>query len=176
MCQCNQQVIGLSWRRPVIAAATVTKEETMTSSPAPATSRFDGSEVATTTAAATLPVTGKSKWAIDENENLKSTMEHRLWVFGSIALMSGSLAQAANQAQALGPEGWIGLAAAMLASYVLSDLGTGIYHWSVDNYGDGKTPLVGKQIAAFQVGSLVGLDSASSFYDAGVSRDEANRL
>ena len=66
--------------------------------------------------------------------------------------MAGSLAQAAYQAQALGPAGWVGLAAAMIASYVLSDLGTGIYHWSVDNYGDGQTPIVGKQIAAFQVG------------------------
>ena len=66
--------------------------------------------------------------------------------------MAGSLAQAAHQAQAFGPAGWVGLSAAMLASYVLSDLGTGIYHWSVDNYGDGQTPIVGKQIAAFQVG------------------------
>lgn len=31
-----------------------------------------------------------------------------------------------------------------------TDLGTGIYHWSVDNYGDGNTPIVGDQIAAFQ--------------------------
>ena len=104
-----------------------------------------------TTSGAVLPATGKSKWAIDESENLRSTLEHRLWTFGSVALMAGSTAQAAHQAQALGPAGWVGMAAALLASYVLSDLGTGVYHWSVDNYGDGKTPIVGKQIAAFQV-------------------------
>jgi hypothetical protein len=27
---------------------------------------------------------------------------------------------------------------------------SGIYHWGVDNYGDGSTPVVGSQIAAFQ--------------------------
>jgi hypothetical protein len=26
----------------------------------------------------------------------------------------------------------------------------GFYHWGVDNWGDGNTPLVGRQIAAFQ--------------------------
>jgi hypothetical protein len=26
----------------------------------------------------------------------------------------------------------------------------GVYHWSVDNYGDGSTPVFGRQIAAFQ--------------------------
>jgi hypothetical protein len=27
---------------------------------------------------------------------------------------------------------------------------SGIYHWGVDNYGDGSTPVFGRQIAAFQ--------------------------
>jgi hypothetical protein len=31
-----------------------------------------------------------------------------------------------------------------------ADFLTGVYHWSVDNYGDGSTPIVGSQIAAFQ--------------------------
>lgn len=31
-----------------------------------------------------------------------------------------------------------------------ADFGTGVYHWSVDNYGSAETPIVGKQIAAFQ--------------------------
>lgn len=41
-------------------------------------------------------------------------------------------------------------AGAVLVAYLLSDLGTGIYHWGVDNYGDGNTPVFGRQIAAFQ--------------------------
>jgi len=32
----------------------------------------------------------------------------------------------------------------------IPDLGTGVYHWIVDNYGDGTTPVLGRQIAAFQ--------------------------
>lgn len=31
-----------------------------------------------------------------------------------------------------------------------ADFGTGVYHWSVDNYGNAKTPIVGSQIEAFQ--------------------------
>jgi ubiquitin-conjugating enzyme E2 variant len=37
-----------------------------------------------------------------------------------------------------------------LASWVLADLGSGILHWSVDNYGNGRTPIMGGIIAAFQ--------------------------
>ena len=38
----------------------------------------------------------------------------------------------------------------LLSSWLLADLGSGIFHWSVDNYGNGKTPLLGSIIAAFQ--------------------------
>lgn len=37
-----------------------------------------------------------------------------------------------------------------VASWLLADLGSGILHWSVDNYGNGKTPIMGSIIAAFQ--------------------------
>ena len=39
---------------------------------------------------------------------------------------------------------------AMLAGYVLADLGSGVFHWIVDNYGDAKTPALGTIIDAFQ--------------------------
>ena len=38
----------------------------------------------------------------------------------------------------------------LCSSWVLADLGSGIFHWSVDNYGNGKTPILGSIIAAFQ--------------------------
>ncbi|GMH89719.1 hypothetical protein TrST_g9845 [Triparma strigata] len=38
----------------------------------------------------------------------------------------------------------------LLLTYALSDLGSGIFHWSVDNYGNGSTPILGNIIAAFQ--------------------------
>lgn len=37
-----------------------------------------------------------------------------------------------------------------LSSWLIADLGSGILHWSVDNYGNGKTPIMGNLIAAFQ--------------------------
>lgn len=38
----------------------------------------------------------------------------------------------------------------LLSGWVLADLGSGILHWSVDNYGNGRTPIMGSIIAAFQ--------------------------
>ena len=38
----------------------------------------------------------------------------------------------------------------IFSSWVLADLGSGILHWSVDNYGNGRTPIMGNIIAAFQ--------------------------
>lgn len=37
-----------------------------------------------------------------------------------------------------------------LVGYVFADLVSGVFHWSVDNYGDGSTPLFGSVIEAFQ--------------------------
>lgn len=91
-----------------------------------------------------------SKWSIDPNEVMSSTIEHRVWTYGGMSVMGGLFFQAVSAANDLGPEGWVTISISALAAYVLADLGTGIYHWSVDNYGDGSTPLVGKQIAAFQ--------------------------
>jgi len=38
----------------------------------------------------------------------------------------------------------------ILSSWAIADLGSGILHWSVDNYGNGRTPLFGGIISAFQ--------------------------
>jgi len=40
--------------------------------------------------------------------------------------------------------------ACLLASWWSADLGSGILHWAVDNYGNGRTPVMGSIIAAFQ--------------------------
>jgi len=114
-------------RRPIIAAATVETEEAVASTSEP---KY------------------KSKWVIDENENLRSSWEHRAWTLGPMSLMAALMYQGISSAAE--PSDWAAITAALFASYILSDLGTGIYHWSVDNYGDGNTPFVGRQIAAFQ--------------------------
>lgn len=38
-----------------------------------------------------------------------------------------------------------------LAAVVFSDFFSGIFHWSTDNYGNGRTPVFGGVIEAFQV-------------------------
>lgn len=40
--------------------------------------------------------------------------------------------------------------ATIFTSWVAADLGSGVLHWSVDNYGNGRTPVMGNIIAAFQ--------------------------
>ena len=44
-----------------------------------------------------------------------------------------------------------GLAAATAGGVLFADFGSGVYHWSMDNYGNSATPVFGKQIEAFQV-------------------------
>jgi hypothetical protein len=41
-------------------------------------------------------------------------------------------------------------AALFLSAWTLADFGSGVLHWSVDNYGNGRTPIMGGIIAAFQ--------------------------
>ena len=38
----------------------------------------------------------------------------------------------------------------VVSSWILADFGSGVLHWSVDNYGNGRTPIMGGIIAAFQ--------------------------
>lgn len=38
----------------------------------------------------------------------------------------------------------------LMSSWLLADFGSGVLHWSVDNYGNGRTPVMGSIIAAFQ--------------------------
>lgn len=58
---------------------------------------------------------------------------------GMVAAAGGAVAAAAVQAALM-----------TVASWLLADFGSGVLHWSVDNYGNGKTPIMGSIIAAFQ--------------------------
>ena len=40
--------------------------------------------------------------------------------------------------------------AILATSWVAADFGSAVLHWSVDNYGNGRTPIMGNIIAAFQ--------------------------
>lgn len=77
---------------------------------------------------------GSSKWVIDEKEVLHSTWEHRAWTYGCMTLLGASLAVAASHVEDVQDAGVF--AGAVFAAYVLSDLGTAVFHHAVDNYGE----------------------------------------
>ncbi|GAX29072.1 ubiquitin-conjugating enzyme E2 variant [Fistulifera solaris] len=71
-------------------------------------------------------------------------------LFGHAAFfMNAMMGIWAQQNYQLGPAA-LQTTSLTLASWVLADLGSGILHWSVDNYGNGRTPIMGGIIAAFQ--------------------------
>lgn len=91
----------------------------------------------------------KSRRLVLESEDeLRSTGEHRFWVGLTTALLGGTLVNGLIHINGMEDAVW-GIASFLLA-YSLADLGTGVYHWGVDNYGDANTPIFGSQIAAFQ--------------------------
>mmetsp|Transcript_257 Transcript_257/g.508 ORF Transcript_257/g.508 Transcript_257/m.508 type:complete len:329 (+) Transcript_257:153-1139(+) len=81
-------------------------------------------------------------------EILSSTWEHRAWVWSTTLLLSATFVKGFSDVDDV--ETAVLACGSLAASYVLADLGTGIYHWAVDNYGSGRTPVFGKQIEAFQ--------------------------
>lgn len=83
-----------------------------------------------------------------EGDYLESTPVQQLQVWGFFGLVAAAFAQALSQSSSTG--GLLSCAGAFVAGWLFADLGTGFYHWAVDNYGDGDTPVVGPQIAAFQ--------------------------
>lgn len=79
---------------------------------------------------------------------LKSTWSHRAWVACGCTAVFVSLAKSALLTAE--SHTWSGPLLAGWAGYVLADLGSGVYHWGIDNYGDASTPVFGPQIEAFQ--------------------------
>ncbi|KAK6132914.1 hypothetical protein DH2020_033350 [Rehmannia glutinosa] len=88
----------------------------------------------------------------DTHENWHvSTWAHRAWFATGCAAVLFSLAKSLHSLRAsTNPRPWLESILAAVAAYVLSDLGTGIYHWAIDNYGAAGTPVFGPQIEAFQ--------------------------
>ncbi|KAL2322629.1 hypothetical protein Fmac_027008 [Flemingia macrophylla] len=95
-----------------------------------------------------MAVTTGNPRPMDNDPSLQSTWSHRAWVAAGCTTLLISLGESIKGAMDLNIwgepilAGWIG--------YILADLGSGVYHWAIDNYGDGSTPVVGAQIEAFQ--------------------------
>lgn len=83
-----------------------------------------------------------------ENDTFESNNFHRAVCLASFGLAGLSAGEALSTVSSASDASALALSAA--AAYVLSDLGSGIFHWSVDNYGSGKTPVLGNVIAGFQ--------------------------
>ncbi|KAJ7963844.1 fatty acid desaturase 4, chloroplastic [Quillaja saponaria] len=79
---------------------------------------------------------------------LQSTWSHRAWVATGCTTVFISLAESMIGAAEV--HMWLEPILAGLIGYILADLGSGVYHWGIDNYGDAATPLFGTQIEAFQ--------------------------
>lgn len=80
--------------------------------------------------------------------SLQSTWSHRLWVATGCTTVLISLAKAI--VAAADSHVWLQPILAGYIGYILADLGSGVYHWGIDNYGDASTPVFGGQIEAFQ--------------------------
>lgn len=79
---------------------------------------------------------------------LQSTWSHRAWVAGGCTTVALSLTRCATAAAE--SHIWLEPVLAGVVGYLLADLGSGVYHWGIDNYGDSTTPIFGSQIDAFQ--------------------------
>ncbi|WIA34721.1 hypothetical protein OEZ86_013032 [Tetradesmus obliquus] len=159
MCRVSRPSRSASY---IIAAGSLLTEEPETAAAPASSTAYSSAEIAEAAAAAERALSsasastsaaagakkGSSKWVIDEKENLKSTTEHRLVTYGCLSMLGASIAGAAADIHSPGDVATV--LGATFAAYVLSDLGTAVYHWAVDNYGDGNTPVFGRQIAAFQ--------------------------
>jgi hypothetical protein len=97
---------------------------------------------------------GKVAQLVVEGDSLETTpyqiavvaatfTSHTLFAMNSIAQLS-----AINHGNT--PLTIIQTIATLLSSCILADLGSGILHFSVDNYGNGRTPIMGSIIASFQ--------------------------
>jgi len=77
-----------------------------------------------------------------------SSPSDRAWCLAFFGATAGLAAEALAGVDGAAEAGACAAAAAL--AWWLSDLGTGVFHWSVDNYGSAQTPLLGGVIDAFQ--------------------------
>ncbi|XP_057795342.1 fatty acid desaturase 4, chloroplastic-like [Salvia miltiorrhiza] len=93
---------------------------------------------------ATQNLNEDSNWPI-------TTFAHRACFAAGCAAVLFSIAKSLLLMNAaVAPQPWLESTIAAMAAYLAADLGTGIYHWAIDNYGSAQTPIFGPQIVGFQ--------------------------
>lgn len=97
---------------------------------------------------------GKVANVVVEGDSLETTPQQVALVSGTF-LSHALISALAIQHELSLTDGNVALTAAITtatvaSSWLMADLGSGVLHWSVDNYGNGRTPVMGGIIAAFQ--------------------------
>lgn len=86
-----------------------------------------------------------------EGDVLSASVPQRCIVASMFVLLIVGLAKVSFMVFALPlPQVFFYSCCAIFAGMEFADFGTGVYHFSVDNYGSANTPIVGSQIEAFQ--------------------------
>jgi len=98
---------------------------------------------------------GKVAQLVVEGDSLETKSWQRVVVWGTLLFHFGVATLSINELLTVVHQGSIlptilESSAVLFAAYVLADFGSGVLHWSVDNYGNGRTPIMGSIIAAFQ--------------------------
>jgi hypothetical protein len=96
----------------------------------------------------------------DISDTAKASPKPSAYATGvSLAFGAGAVAAAANiglaviGAGALGPVSATGFlaAAGLVGGYLAADAASAVFHWAVDNYPNGNTPIIGKTADEFQI-------------------------
>ena len=82
-----------------------------------------------------------------EGDLLESSDDQRKIVYGSFALLAALFLKGVFMMDEWNVVMGLETLAAVLVGYEFADVGSGIYHWSMDNYGTAKTPVFGTQVS-----------------------------
>ncbi|KAF9587801.1 hypothetical protein IFM89_005676 [Coptis chinensis] len=96
------------------------------------------------------PLVTSNQRLVINDPSLRSTWTHRAWVASGCTSVLVALAKSIVNLNVADTNVLVEPILAGLIGYVLADLGSGVYHWAIDNYGDASTPVFGSQIEAFQ--------------------------
>lgn len=96
-----------------------------------------------------IPIGSTPQFAI-AGDSTEETAYQRAVVGAHFAASAANLWQVCQSLHVVTPLDTFAVVATVLLSIVAGDFGTGVFHWSVDNYGSIKTPVFGSVCAAFQ--------------------------
>lgn len=88
-------------------------------------------------------------FAIEGDSTIETPSQQALLML-HFAMVSINVGLGLNHFTNIGVYEIFSISGTILLSIILGDFATGIFHWSVDNYGSIKTPVVGTVCAAFQ--------------------------